>query len=211
MKRLVFALSILMAGAAWCCAQSTTATPAAADGGHDDIYYQAPDTVALVSVDKIKDKDTKKAVKAEIGTARFQKAARAMRDGYFVLMASSVSHSPSGAINPSADEQSNFLLVQGNQGIFQTASRGINPGLNNLGGFTFSGRVGTPRFSSNKKGDLFMTYTLVGSDVNCDVYITLFHGSGEATATVTPALGHGSFTLRGKLRPYNASKQHSRK
>ena len=51
-----------------------------------------------------------------------------------------------------------------------------------------------------------MNFTLVGSDVNCDVYITLFHGSGDAEATVTPAMGRGSFTLRGKLRPYKQPK-----
>lgn len=199
-KKIVLAFSLMMAGATWCSAQTATAPHSTNQQQSGTIEKR--DTVQLVAVDKIKDKNTRKQVKAQLGTMRFQKAARAMREGYFVLMASSVRHSPSGAIDASADEQANFVLVQGHSGVFQTAGRGINPGLNNMGGFTFKGRVGKPTFSSNKKGDLFMNFTLVGSDVNCDVYITLFHGSGDAEATVTPAMGRGSFTLRGKLRPY---------
>lgn len=198
-KKLVLALYLIMAGAAWCGAQPATESHSASQ---QPGAIEKRDTVRLVAADKITDKATRNEVKAQLGTMRFQKAARAMRDGYFVLMASSVRHSPSGAIDASADEQSNFVLVQGQAGVFQTAGHGINPGLNNMGGFTFKGRVGKPRFSSNKKGDIFMSFTLVGSDVNCDVYITLFHGTGDAEATVTPAMGRGSFTLRGKLRPY---------
>ncbi len=207
-KKLVLALYLIVAGAAWCSAQPTAE---AAGSSQQPGTAATRDTVSLVAVDKIKDKATRNEVKAQLGTMRFQKAARAMRDGYFVLMASSVRHSPSGAIDASADEQSNFVLVQGQAGVFQTAGHGINPGLNNMGGFTFKGRVGKPRFSSNKKGDLSMSFTLVGSDVNCDVFITLFHGTGDAEATVTPAMGRGSFTLRGRLRPYNAQKHQSRK
>lgn len=198
-KKLVLAFYLIMAGTAWCGAQPVTESHST---NQQQGAIEKRDTVQLVAVDKITDKATRNEVKAQLGTMRFQKAARAMRDGYFVLMASSVRHSPSGAIDASADEQSNFVLVQGQAGVFQTAGHGINPGLNNMGGFTFKGRVGKPRFSSNKKGDLFMSYTLVGSDVNCDVFITLFHGTGDAEATVTPAMGRGSFTLRGKLRPY---------
>ena len=188
-KKIVLAFSLMMAGATWCSAQ--TATEPHSTNQQQSGTIEKRDTVQLVAVDKIKDKNTRKQVKAQLGTMRFQKAARAMREGYFVLMASSVRHSPSGAIDASADEQANFVLVQGHSGVFQTAGRGINPGLNNMGGFTFKGRVGKPTFSSNKKGDLFMNFTL---------------GSGDAEATVTPAMGRGSFTLRGKLRPYKQPK-----
>ena len=134
-KKIVLAFSLMMAGATWCSAQTATAPHSTNQQQSGTIEKR--DTVQLVAVDKIKDKNTRKQVKAQLGTMRFQKAARAMREGYFVLMASSVRHSPSGAIDASADEQANFVLVQGHSGVFQTAGRGINPGLNNMGGFTF--------------------------------------------------------------------------
>ena len=133
-KKIVLAFSLMMAGATWCSAQTATAPHSTNQQQSGTIEKR--DTVQLVAVDKIKDKNTRKQVKAQLGTMRFQKAARAMREGYFVLMASSVRHSPSGAIDASADEQANFVLVQGHSGVFQTAGRGINPGLNNMGGFT---------------------------------------------------------------------------
>ena len=129
------------------------------------------------------------------------KALQAVKDGYFVLQATEVSNSY-GRYTLGLDDNTNFLLMQGEKGIFQVAFNTTNPGLNGLGGITLHGNIGKKDFRTDKKGNTIISYNMIGSRMNASVTITLFKESDQAIADIYPTLGNGRVTLRGRLVPY---------
>lgn len=129
------------------------------------------------------------------------KAERAAFDGYFVLQATQVSNSR-GHYELGLNDNTNFMLMQGDKGIFQVAFNNMNAGANGLGGITLHGRISNKQFKHDKKGNAIITYTMVGRRMNATVTITIFKESDQAIADVYPTLGNGRISLRGRLVPY---------
>lgn len=133
----------------------------------------------------------------------FAKASNSMRRGYFVLVADNIEFGNIGYRHHGINSNSNFILVQGEDGIIQFALNTGFPGSNGLGGWTGKGKVRKPRITYNDKGDVFYQYTLVGSSVNADVHITLFHNSKRAVANI---MGGTPITIYGEILPYRDEK-----
>ena len=129
------------------------------------------------------------------------KAEMAADDGYFVLQATEVRNSY-GHYELGLNDNTNFLLMQGDKGIFQVAFNTMNAGANGLGGLTLHGTIGHKELKHDKKGNTIITYTMIGRRMNASVTITLFKGSDQAIADVYPTLGNGRISLRGRLVPY---------
>ena len=129
------------------------------------------------------------------------KAVKAVRDGYFVLQATEVSDSR-GRYTLGLNDNTNFLLMQGDKGIFQVAFNTMNPGANGLGGITLHGRISNMKISQDKKGNTNVRYNMVGSRMNASVMITIFGDKDQAVADIYPTMGNGRITLRGRLVPY---------
>ena len=66
----------------------------------------------------------------------YAKASNSMRRGYFVLVADYVQFGRMGYRHYGINPRSNFILIQGDDGIIQYAFNGVNPGSNGLGGWT---------------------------------------------------------------------------
>lgn len=129
------------------------------------------------------------------------KAVRAVQDGYFVLQATEVSNSR-GVYTLGLNNNTNFLLMQGDKGIFQVAFNNVDPGLNGLGGMTLHGSIGKKDIKTDKKGNTIITYHMTGMHMNASVTVTIFKESDHAIADVYPTMGNGRITLRGRLVPY---------
>ena len=129
------------------------------------------------------------------------KAELAADDGYFVLQATEVRNSY-GRYELGLNDNTNFMLMQGDKGIFQVAFNTMSAGANGLGGITLHGRISNKKLTHDKKGNTIITYMMIGRRMNASVTITIFKGSDQAIADVFPTLGNGLITLRGRLVPY---------
>jgi hypothetical protein len=94
---------------------------------------------------------------------------------------------------------SNFILVQGDDGIVQFALNTGFPSTNGLGGWTGKGNVRYSRIKYDDNGDVYYEYQLIGSNINARVFITLFHNSKRAMAQIT---GGPDITMYGEILPY---------
>ncbi len=168
---------------------------------YDDIYVideTAPIPANETSREK---KDRIKRDQQIVDSVFHLKAARAVEDGYFVLQATQVRGSY-GSYEMGLNNNTNFMLMQGDKGIFQVAFNNMDSGANGLGGITLHGRISNKNVKTDKKGNTIVTYTMIGRSMNTSVTITIFNGSDQAVADVFPNLGRGNISLRGRLVPY---------
>ena len=183
MKKTSLILAVLAAFAV--CACSTTKTVTLEDG-----------TVVTET------KKERKERQQRVDSFAHEKAAQAIVQRYFVITATQVRVGRMGYPVNGLNEDTNYLLMQGDGGIVQVAFNGPSPGLNGLGGITLPGEIKNFEISKGKKGDLYVTYSMVSSYMNADVNITLHRGGDKATATIMPAFGHDRIEIIGRLIPY---------
>lgn len=167
----------------------------------DDIYVI--DKTAPIPENETK-KERKERIKKDheiVDSIYHLKAELAAEDGYFVLQATEVRNSY-GHYELGLNDNTNFMLMQGDKGIFQVAFNNMSAGANGLGGITLHGRISNKTLSHDKKGNTILTYTMIGRRMNATVTITIYKGSDQAIADVFPNLGNGRITLRGRLVPY---------
>ena len=129
----------------------------------------------------------------------YVKASNSLRRGYFVLVADNIQIGNMGYRHYDISRNSNFILVQAEDGIVQFALNTATPGSNGLGGWTGKGKVRKQRITYSDNGDVNYQFSLVGSSVNADVFITLFHNSKRAMATI---VGGPTITVYGEVLPY---------
>ncbi len=130
-------------------------------------------------------------------------AEEALNEGYFVLMADRINMRNYTYPNPQPNM--NFVLVQGNKATIQLAFNNGSAGLNGLGGITVEGSVSGVKMRTDKKGKIYMDFSVMGAAVSAQVFITLYEDSNSAMAIINPNFGPGSMTVYGKLVPYNGN------
>ena len=148
-------------------------------------------------------KEREKKLRELYDDVAYAKASNSMRRGYFVLVADNVQIGNMGYRHYDINRNSNFILVQDEDGIIQYALNTGLSGANGLGGWTGHGKVRNKRITYDKNGDVYLQYQLISSGVNADVHITLFHNSKRAVATIT---GGAPITLYGEILPYRDKK-----
>lgn len=129
----------------------------------------------------------------------YAKASNSIRRGYFVLVADYIQNGRSGYRHYDINPNSNFILVQDDDGIIQFAFNMGTPGSNGLGGWTGRGKVRNKQIKYKDNGDVFIQFQLVGSKVNRNVEITLYHNSKRALARI---MGLDELTFYGEILPY---------
>ena len=134
----------------------------------------------------------------------YAKAYNSLRRGYFVLLADNIQIGNMGYRHYDINENSNFILVQGDEGIIQFALNSGHPGPNGLGGWTGKGKVLNKRMECNKKGDVYYQFDLSSTRFNVTVNITLYHNGKRAVAQVS---GGPNLTIYGEILPYRDRKK----
>ena len=142
MKQLLLALSLILS--------SSMAASAAT------VQQVNPDSVELTVVKPAKVKaETKKERKARqkreqqvTDSIAHIKAAEAIEQGYFVLLANNLSIGRMGYVVTDINSNANFLLVQNDGGIFQVAFNNGRPGFNGMARSTTSKSPPTRRVTS---------------------------------------------------------------
>lgn len=168
---------------------------------YDDIYVIEKNTPIPANETKKERKERINKDHEIVDSIFHLKAIDAIEDGYFVLQATQVRNSY-GSYAMGLNDNSNFLLMQGDKGIFQIAYNVISAGANGLGGVTLHGRISNMKAKQDKKGNTIVTFNMIGRSMNAYVTLTLFKGSDQAMAMIDPTLGRGQITLRGRLVPY---------
>jgi hypothetical protein len=129
----------------------------------------------------------------------FERAKGALSKWQFVLEADRAV--VSGQRQIFVNSNTNFVLVDGDRGTVQIASNSPNPGPNNLGGITVDGTIGAKTFKTDKKGNVFVTYSISGVGISAQVSINLYADGDKATLTVCPNFSGKDLTFTGKIVP----------
>ncbi|MBQ6079779.1 MAG: DUF4251 domain-containing protein [Muribaculaceae bacterium] len=196
MKKLLLTLSVILATATCAMAQQ----PDEVEGITDDnvkLEIITPAEPVVETEQEVKERE--KRLREHNDDVAYAKAANSMRRGYFVLVADNIQIGNSGYRHYDISSNSNFVLVQGDDGIVQYALITGSPGVNGLGGWTGKGTVRNKRIKFDDNGDVYYQYQLISGNVNADVNITLFHNSKRAVVRIT---GGVPITMYGEILPY---------
>lgn len=200
MKKYLLTLSVILATAACAVAQ----VPSEIEDVKDDNVQLGIITPAEpVEETEQEIKEREKRLRELNDDVAYAKASNSIQRGYFVLVADNIQIGNTGYRHYDISNNSNFVLVQGDDGIIQFALNTGMPGSNGLGGWTGKGTVRNKRITLDDNGDLFVQYQLVSSNVNADVHITLFHNSKRAVARIS---GGTPITMYGEILPYRDKK-----
>lgn len=199
MKRLLLALSATVAMGF--CASAQDANEVDIETSDVQLEMITPAQPVQETEQEIKEREKKlREIKDETAYAM---ASNSLRRGYFVLVADNIQIGNMGYRHYDINRNSNFILVQAEDGIIQFALNTGYSGSNGLGGWTGKGTVRKQRITYSDNGDVHYQFSIVSGTVNADVYITLFHNSKRAMATVT---GGPTITIYGEILPYRDKK-----
>ena len=195
MKKTLFVLSaILISGI---CASAQDTGTVEIETSDVELEMITPAQPVQETAQEIKEREKKlREINDEVA---YVKASNSLRRGYFVLVADNIQIGNMGYRHYDISRNSNFILVQAEDGIVQFALNTATPGSNGLGGWTGKGKVRKQRITYSDNGDVNYQFSLVGSSVNADVFITLFHNSKRAMATI---VGGPTITVYGEVLPY---------
>lgn len=196
MKKFILILSAALATATCATAQVTSGVEEVKD---DDVKLEIITPAEPVQETEQQVKEREKKLREYNDDIAFAKASNSIQRGYFVLVADNIQIGNTGYRHNDINSNSNFILVQGDDGIIQFALNMGQPGGNGLGGWTGKGTVRNKRVRFGDNGDVFVQYQLVSSQVHADVTITLFHNSKRAVARVS---GGAPITMYGEILPY---------
>ncbi len=200
MKRLFFLLSTIIVIGLYAHGQ-TAVDRSVTDDDNVQLQLISPNQPEEETEQEIKEREKK--LREFNDDVAHAKASNSMRRGYFVLVADNVQIGNMGYRHYDISSNSNFILVQDEDGIAQFVLNTGSPGPNGLGGWTGKGKVRNKKIKYADNGDVFMQFQLVGSHVNADVSITLFGNSNRAVARIT---GGVPITYNGTILPYRDSK-----
>ena len=199
MKKVILTMGALIALSPVALAQEPVQTELESS---DDVKLEMITPAEPVKESKKEIKEREKRLREFNDDVAYAKASNSMRRGYFVLIADYVEIGRMGYRHYDINPQSNFVLAQDEDGIIQFAFNRGDPGPNGLGGWTGKGKVSNKHIETNNKGDVYLRYRLVGSNINADVTITLFHNSKRALARITGGTGDTDITIYGEILPY---------
>ena len=165
-----------------------------------DVQLEMITPAEQVKESKQEIKEREKRLRELYDDAAYAKAANSLRRGYFVLVADAIELGRLGYRHYDINSYSNFLLVQGEDGIVQFALNTGRAGSNGLGGQTGKGSVRNKKIKEKDNGDVFMQLQIMSGKIQVDIDITLYHNSNRAEARVWD--GNNVITFYGNILPY---------
>lgn len=197
MKKILLTLSALI----------TMSLGASAQTVIDEVDIETSDVQLEMITPAEQVKESKEEIKARekklrelYDDAAYAKAANSLRRGYFVLVADAIEMGRAGFRHYDINRYSNFLLVQGEDGIVQFALNTGWAGANGLGGQTGKGNIRNKKIKEKENGDVFMQFQIMSAKIQVDVDVTLYHNSNRAEARVWD--GNNVITFYGNILPY---------
>lgn len=144
----------------------------------------------------------KKAQEHKLDSLAGVQARKAVKAQSFVVMADEMLVGKYNIPANGLDDHTNFVYVDKDQGVIQTAFGGGYLGPNGLGGLTVDGTVSQYTVTENaKRGETYVHYYINGMSVNASVDITIVKNSNAVTAVVMPTLWNDQLVIYGKIVP----------
>ena len=199
MKKVLLAITIGLA--AGMCATAQTNPEIDIETNEVELQMITPAEPVQESEQQIKERE--KRLRELNDEVAYAKASNSLRRGYFVLIADDIQIGNSGYRHYGLNNQTNFILVQDNDGIIQFALDTGGSGSNGLGGWTAQGSVRDKRITYADNGDVFLQFNVVGPRVKAFVHITLYNKTKRAVATISDG---GTITMYGEILPYRDKK-----
>ena len=143
-------------------------------------------------------KAIRKAERKAFNKALHEAANKALNESDFVLQAHTL-YSKRGYSKHVSDDL-NFISVEGDKAVLQLAFKGYG-GPNGLGGITLKGNVTKKKYSTDKHGNQYLNFYVMGAVLNAEVRIVLNGSDNNADAYVNATTSGGRIQFRGNLVP----------
>lgn len=173
-------------------------------GAQNDMYLSGKNKVA----DKDKSAEVvkraeEKALQQKIDSMQFAEASQAIRDTAFTLEADEVvfKYGERAYVTPST----NFVSLKDGNAVIQTSFNIPVAGPNGMGGITVNGSMSKYNVKTDKRGNVQVSFYVMGTVANCQVNIMLYNGSNKATITLFPTFSSNNLTLDGVILPNEKS------
>lgn len=148
-------------------------------------------------------RDAEKAkVKREEAMA-YTDAVQAIKNRKFVLEADRITFKRGRSAFVTSN--TNFVLLNGDKASVQVAFNGPYAGPNGIGGITVDGRVGDVKTTTDKKGNVNCSFSVMGVGISAQVSIRLSHDTNNASVTINPNFNSNRLSLDGKVIPLSES------
>ena len=157
------------------------------------IFFCSVTTFAETKEEKAERKRTEKIEKAQEDSVNYIMAKKSLQKMSFVIMADEIG---TNIRNVFVDDNMNFIVSSPDKAMIQ-----IVPLFAGFNGLNLKGSVTGHECEVNKKGDVFTTLDIFGSTVTARISITLYHGSNDARAMISPSFGRGDIVFKGKIFP----------
>lgn len=133
----------------------------------------------------------------------FQVAFEAIKDSAFVLEVDNLVLKYGNMIMVSS--MTNFISVRGDRAVVQISPFNAG-GPNGVGGITLDGLISNSVLTTDKKGNVRLSFNVQGAGISAAISIVLPSGSGKASANIVPNFNSHRITLTGDIVPLDASR-----
>ena len=130
-------------------------------------------------------------------------AAAAVRNQDFVLEANQVTFKNGATVFVNSNTP--FISVKGNRAVVQISPSNFAAGPNGVGGVTVDGTISGMERMVNKKGNVTISFNVMGIGINAQIEIYMTPGTNSASATIYPNFNSNTVWLQGNIVPYENS------
>lgn len=130
-------------------------------------------------------------------------AAAAVRNQDFVLEANQVTFKNGATVF--VNSNTTFISVKGNRAVVQISPSNFAAGPNGVGGVTVDGTISGMERMVNKKGNVTISFNVMGIGINAQIEIYMTPGTNSASATIYPNFNSNTVWLQGNIVPYENS------
>ena len=165
----------------------------------NEVFAQTETADSLTNPKALRDAERarQKAAQEIEESAAYAEAVKALEEKQFVLEADQVifKRGETAYVNTNT----NFVLVNQNRGTVQVAFNTHFAGPNGIGGVTVDGTVSGVKMKTDKRGNVTYSFSIMGTGISAQVFMTLVNGDNEATVSISPNFNSQTLTLRGKI------------
>ena len=127
----------------------------------------------------------------------FAKAVQAVNDRKFVLEADQVTFKRGRFVY--VNSNTNFVSLHGDRATVQLAFNSPYAGPNGVGGITVEGMASNIKVETDKKGNITINMSVMGTGISARVTIHMLNGSNKCSATVYPNFSNDVITFSGDM------------
>ncbi|MBD8389800.1 DUF4251 domain-containing protein [Dysgonomonas sp. BGC7] len=152
---------------------------------------------------KTQQNPVKQALQDAENRAWFEKAVQALNEQAFVLEADKITFKHGHFTYVTSN--TNFISMHDKKATIQMAFNSPYAGPNGIGGITVDGTVSNVQMSTDKKGNISYSMMVTGIGVSASVFINMYEGTNQCTATIYPNFSGNIITFSGNLYPEDES------